>query len=106
MRPRSQVDDRRRSGFLAAARENPLQLTAAAAALGFAVGMILPETRRETKVIAPMADQLKQQARQRGLEALERSKQVARDAAVEHVVGEVVGAAERFAESLNAERKR
>ena len=94
------------SRFLAAARDNPLQLAAAAAALGFAVGMILPETRRETKVIAPVADQLKRQARNKGLETFERSKQVAQDAAVEHVVGEVVGVAERLAESLNAERKR
>jgi len=91
--------------FLVAARDNPLQLTAAAAALGFAVGMLLPETRSETKLVAPMAEQLKQQARDKGLEALERSKEVARQVAVERVVGEVADVAERFAESLNAQRK-
>ncbi|MDQ4145043.1 MAG: hypothetical protein M3198_15140 [Actinomycetota bacterium] len=96
---------RRQSRFLAGVRDNPLQLTAAAVALGFAVGLLLPESRRETKLVAPMAEQLKQQAREKGLGALERSKEVARQVAVEQVVDEVADVAGRLARSLNAERQ-
>ncbi len=90
---------------MASARDNPLQLTAAAVAFGFAVGMLLPESRRETKLVGPMAEQLKQQAREKGLGALERSKEVARQVAVEQVVDEVADVAGRLARSLNAERQ-
>jgi gas vesicle protein len=59
------------------AQENPLGLAIGAAAVGFLAGMMVPSTRMENEQIGPMADQVKEQIRQTGEEALERGKEVA-----------------------------
>jgi len=64
-----------------AARENPLGLVVGAAAVGFVAGMLIPSTRMEDEKIGPMADQVKDKARDTGQEALERGKEVARQTA-------------------------
>src|SRR3954447_26507682 len=63
------------------AQENPLGLAFGAVAIGFVAGMLIPSTSVEDEKIGPMADQLKQQARETGQEALEHGKQVAQDVA-------------------------
>ena len=63
------------------AQENPLGLAAGAVAAGFIAGMIVPSTRVEDQKIGPMADQVKDKARETGQEAMERGKQVAQQAA-------------------------
>ena len=63
------------------AKENPLGLAIGAAAVGFIAGLLVPSTRVEDEKIGPMADQLKEQAKETGQEAMERGKQVAQDVA-------------------------
>jgi gas vesicle protein len=63
------------------AQENPLGLAIGAVAVGFVAGMLIPGTSIEDEKIGPMADQLKEQARETGQEALEHGKQVAQDVA-------------------------
>ena len=63
------------------AKENPLGLAVGAAAVGFVAGMLIPSTRVEDEKIGPMADQVKEKARETGQEALERGKEVARQTA-------------------------
>jgi ElaB/YqjD/DUF883 family membrane-anchored ribosome-binding protein len=63
------------------AQENPLGLAVGAAAVGFVAGMLIPSTRIEDEKIGPMADQVKDKARETGQEALERGKDVARQTA-------------------------
>jgi ElaB/YqjD/DUF883 family membrane-anchored ribosome-binding protein len=63
------------------AQENPLGLVVGAAAVGFVAGMLIPSTRIEDEKIGPMADQVKEKARETGQEALERGKEVARQTA-------------------------
>lgn len=63
------------------AQENPLGLAIGAAAVGFVAGMLIPSSRVEDERIGPMADQLKERARETGQEALERGKQVAEQTA-------------------------
>jgi ElaB/YqjD/DUF883 family membrane-anchored ribosome-binding protein len=63
------------------AQENPLGLAAGAVAVGFLAGMLVPSSRVEDEKLGPMADQVKQQAKETGQEALERGKQVAQSAA-------------------------
>jgi gas vesicle protein len=63
------------------AQENPLGLAVGAAAVGFVAGLLVPSTQVEDKRIGPVADQVKEKARETGQEALERGKQVAQDAA-------------------------
>jgi gas vesicle protein len=62
------------------AQENPLGLAIGAAALGFLAGLAVPSTRVEDERLGPVADQVKEQVRQTGQEALERGKQVAQTA--------------------------
>ena len=57
------------------AQENPLGLAAAAAAVGFVAGSLLPSTRVEEERIGPVASQ----ARQLASEAVEHGKPVAQD---------------------------
>ena len=61
------------------AQENPLGLAIGAAAVGFLAGMLIPESRMEHEKLGPMADQVKDQIRETGQEALEHGKQVAQD---------------------------
>jgi gas vesicle protein len=63
------------------AKQNPLGLAVGAAAVGFVAGMLIPSTRIEDEKIGPMADQVKEKARETGQEALERGKEVARQTA-------------------------
>jgi hypothetical protein len=63
------------------AQQNPLGLAIGAAAVGFVAGMIVPSTKVEDEKIGPMADQMKEKAKETGQEAVDRGKQVAQDAA-------------------------
>jgi gas vesicle protein len=63
------------------AQENPLGLVAGAAAIGFLAGMLIPSSRVEDEKLGPVADQIKDQAKETGHEALEHGKQVAQSAA-------------------------
>jgi ElaB/YqjD/DUF883 family membrane-anchored ribosome-binding protein len=63
------------------AQENPLGLTISAIAVGFVGGLLVPSSRVEDEKLGPMADQVKEQMRETGQEALERGKQVAQSAA-------------------------
>jgi hypothetical protein len=63
------------------AQENPLGLAVGAVAVGFLAGMLVPSTRVEDEKLGPVADDVKDRAKQTGQEALERGKQVAQDAA-------------------------
>jgi gas vesicle protein len=63
------------------AQENPLGLAIGAVAVGFLAGMLIPSTRVENEKIGPMADQVKDQIKETGQEALERGKAVAQETA-------------------------
>jgi Protein of unknown function (DUF3618) len=63
------------------AQENPIGLALGAVAFGFVAGMLVPGTRVEDEKLGPMADDVKERAKETGQEALERGKQVAQDAA-------------------------
>jgi gas vesicle protein len=63
------------------AQENPLGLAIGAVAVGFVGGLLVPSTRVEDEKIGPMADQVKEKAKETGQEAMDRGKEVARQAA-------------------------
>jgi hypothetical protein len=63
------------------AEENPLGLALGALAVGFVGGLLVPSTRVEDEKIGPMADQVKEKAKETGQEAMERGKEAARQAA-------------------------
>ncbi len=63
------------------AQENPLGLAVGSLAAGFLLGLVVPSTRVEQERIGPIADQVKDKAREAGQEALERGKQVAQQTA-------------------------
>ena len=63
------------------AKENPLGMAVGAAAIGFLAGLVVPSTRGEDAKLGPVADQVKDQARETGQEALDRGKQVAQEVA-------------------------
>jgi ElaB/YqjD/DUF883 family membrane-anchored ribosome-binding protein len=63
------------------AKENPLGLAIGATAVGFVAGLLIPSTRVEDEKIGPMADQVKDKAKETGQEAFERGKHVAQEAA-------------------------
>jgi gas vesicle protein len=63
------------------AQENPLGLAIGAVAAGFVVGLLIPSTRVEDERLGPVADTVKDQAREMGTEAAEHAKQVAQDVA-------------------------
>ena len=63
------------------AQENPLGLAVGAVAAGFIAGMIVPSTKVEDEKLGPMADQVKDKAKETGQEAMERGKEAARQAA-------------------------
>lgn len=75
-----QVKRAARSG-VSTAQANPLGLGAASVAVGFLAGMLLPASRAEDRRLGELSDDLRQQAREVGQEALDRGKQVAQDAA-------------------------
>jgi len=63
------------------AEENPLGLAIGAVAIGFIAGLAVPATRVEDERLGPVADQVRDQAKETGQEALERGKEVARQTA-------------------------
>lgn len=91
------TNDVRRGAQRAAgvAQENPLGLAIGAAAVGFLAGMLLPHTRIEDERLGPVADEVKEQARQTGQEALAHGKQIAQETAhtaaekAQEAVGEI-----------------
>jgi ElaB/YqjD/DUF883 family membrane-anchored ribosome-binding protein len=89
------------------AQENPLGLMIGAAAVGFVGGLMAPSSRMEDEKVGPMADQMKEQIRETGQEALERGKQVAQSAAetareeAQQQGSELAGSAREKAGSVN-----
>ncbi len=83
------------------AQENPVGLAVGAAAAGFLAGMLLPSTRIEDERVGPVAEQVKEQARQTGQEALEHGRQVAQETAskVQEAAAEVGEAAKESAQT-------
>jgi len=63
------------------AQENPLGLAVGGIAVGFLAGLLVPTTRLEDEKIGPMAEQVREQVKQTGQEALEHGKDVAQQAA-------------------------
>ncbi|MCW2983311.1 MAG: hypothetical protein JWR63_881 [Conexibacter sp.] len=63
------------------AQENPLGLAVGAVAVGFLAGMLIPSTSVENEKIGPMADQVKDQLKETGQEALEHGKAVVSETA-------------------------
>ncbi len=63
------------------AKENPLGLAVGSLAAGFIIGTLIPSTRVEDERIGPVADQVKDHARELGGEAIEHGKDVAQDVA-------------------------
>ena len=63
------------------AQQNPLGLAIGSVAVGFLAGMLIPSTRVEDEKLGPIADDVKEKAKETGQEALERGQQVAQEAA-------------------------
>ena len=63
------------------AQENPIGLAVGAIAVGFLAGLAVPSTKVEDENLGPIADQVKEKARETGQEAMERGKHVAQSAA-------------------------
>jgi ElaB/YqjD/DUF883 family membrane-anchored ribosome-binding protein len=63
------------------AQENPLGLAVGGIAVGFLAGMLATSSRVEDEKIGPMADQVKDQIKETGQEAMDRGKDVAQQAA-------------------------
>jgi hypothetical protein len=66
---------------LGIAQENPLGLAVGALAVGFLAGLVVPSSDVEDEKLGPVADRVKDQAKETGQEALERGKEVAQSAA-------------------------
>jgi Protein of unknown function (DUF3618) len=77
------------------AQENPIGLAVGSIAVGFLAGMLIPRTRIEDEKIGELSDQVKEQARDIGREAIDqgrdlaqevgqRATEVAREGAKEH----------------------
>ncbi len=64
-----------------AAQENPLGLALGGVAAGFLAGLVVPATRTEQEKLAAAGEELREQARKTGHDALERGRHVAREAA-------------------------
>jgi ElaB/YqjD/DUF883 family membrane-anchored ribosome-binding protein len=62
-------------------QENPLGLALGAVAVGFVAGLLIPSRRAEDEKLGPMADQVKDQAKDTALEVVERCQEVAQQAA-------------------------
>jgi ElaB/YqjD/DUF883 family membrane-anchored ribosome-binding protein len=63
------------------AQENPLGLAIGSIAIGFLAGMLIPATDVENEKLGPVADQVKDQVKETGQEALDRGRQVAQEVA-------------------------
>jgi gas vesicle protein len=75
----SATDTARRGAGMA--KDNPLGLAVGAVAAGFLIGTLLPSTRVENEKLGPIADQVKDQARELGSEAIEHGKDIAQETA-------------------------
>jgi gas vesicle protein len=93
------------------AQENPLGLAVGSIAVGFLAGMLIPTTNVENEKIGPVADQVKDQVKETGQEALERGKQVAQEVAgtaqesVQQVKDDVKETAQQAAQQQGEELK-
>ena len=74
-------DGRQVKRVASSAQENPLGLAIGGIAVGFLAGLAVPSSRVEDEKIGPMADQVKDQIKETGQEALDRGKDVAQQAA-------------------------
>lgn len=77
-----------------AVQDNPLAAGAIAAALGFAAGMMIPETQREHEVFGDTRDRMMDKAERTVKQAGEKAREVAKDTASEsarRAVDEVTG---------------
>jgi gas vesicle protein len=63
------------------AQQNPLGLAIGSVAAGFIVGLLLPSSSVEDRKLGPVADDVKEKAKETGQEALQRGQQVAQEAA-------------------------
>ena len=63
------------------AQENPLGLAVGSIAVGFLAGLLVPTTRIEDEKIGPMADTIKDQAKETAQVAIDHGKEAAQDAA-------------------------
>jgi Protein of unknown function (DUF3618) len=81
------------------AQENPLGLAVGAMAAGFLAGMLIPSTRAEDEKLGPMADQVKDQLKETGQEALEHGKALASETA-----SSAADAAKQTAQEQGSER--
>jgi len=63
------------------AQENPIGLAIGGLAVGLIAGLLIPSTQVENEKIGPIADDVKEKAKETGGEALERGKEVAQEAA-------------------------
>jgi gas vesicle protein len=94
-----------------AAQNNPLGLAIGFAAAGFIAGLLAPGTRVENEKLGPMADQVKDQVKETGQEALERGKTVAQEAAstaseqAQQAVQEVKATTQESAQEQGSELK-
>jgi len=90
------------------AQENPLGLAIGGIAVGFLAGMLVPSSRVEDEKIGPVADQVKDQIKETGQEAVERGKDVAQQAAEtakeagQQHAEELQGSAQQRAETVSA----
>jgi len=72
--------DRIETGFQTMLRDNPLALGAIAVAVGAAVGLALPRTRKEDQLMGPARDQMMNKAQSAARDALEKVKESAEKA--------------------------
>ena len=88
------------------AQENPMGLAVGSIAVGFLAGMLIPSTSVENEKLGPMSDQVMDQVKETGQEALERGKQVAQEVAstaqesVQQVKDDVTQTAQQAAQDV------
>jgi len=63
------------------AQSNPLGLAIGSAAVGFVLGMLIPSSRAEDERFGELSDQVKEQARDLGAQAVEHGKEIAQETA-------------------------